>query len=532
MSQGELFVGIDVSKARLDVAVLPNEKTWSMTNDDEGISGLVAKLLELAPVLGPSGSNWRPRATSARQVGWRRASGDGHQSSQRQRLRQVPGQARQDRPDRRDRPGSLCSGHPAASVGPSSTRSLRSSQALLTRRRQIVEMIVAEKNRLAATDTNKVRKLIKAHIEYLQKQLAINEYDLDQTIKQSPVWHEKIDLLETVPGVGRVIALDSRGPLPELGTLDRKRLLPSSVSLRSTATAEPSRVAERFGAAEHPCAPCSTWLPWSASDGTPPFEPSTSRLKPPGSAPRSPSSPACESSSPSSTPSSEIAPLGARRCFRLEIQDSYSPAAFGVGLSASGRGAERGEAPARSDTGDLADVRPSPATFGVGLSRRRERRRTNRGSGALRHWRPRGRQTLSRRLRRRPLPQAEEAQNEQRLRRAPTLATSRTSDPLPPPSASASPAGGRGAERGEAPARTDTGGLGFCAERLRRARTLAASGSAPRGSGAYGHWRPRVLRLSRLRERPTSRRLGGRGLCSRTPPGASTRIPYPRVRRL
>ena len=108
-------------------------------------------------------------------------------------------------------------------------------QAQLTRRRQLVEMIVAEKNRLAATDANKVRKLIKEHIEYLKKQLTINEYDLDQTIKQTPVWLEKIDLLESVPAIGRVTASTLVALLPELGTLGRKQIL----SARRCGTVQP-----------------------------------------------------------------------------------------------------------------------------------------------------------------------------------------------------------------------------------------------------------------------------------------------------
>jgi transposase len=97
-------------------------------------------------------------------------------------------------------------------------------QALLTRRRQIVEMLTAEKNRLSAADAQKYRRRIKAHIEYLQKALAINEHDVDQTIKQTPVWLEKADLLESAPGVGRVTASTLIALLPELGTLGRKQI--------------------------------------------------------------------------------------------------------------------------------------------------------------------------------------------------------------------------------------------------------------------------------------------------------------------
>jgi transposase len=223
MSQAEVFVGIDVSKARLDVAVLPNEVTWSTTNDDEGISGLVAKLLELAPglvLLEATGG--LERRVLARLAGAGLPAMAINPRNVRDFAKSLGKLAKTDRID------AIVLARFAQAVRPPLRPILdeesQELQAQLTRRRQIVEMIVAEKNRLAATDTNKVRKLIKAHIEYLQKQLTINEYDLDQTIKQSPVWLEKIDLLETVPGVGRVIALTLVAQLPELGTLDRKAI--------------------------------------------------------------------------------------------------------------------------------------------------------------------------------------------------------------------------------------------------------------------------------------------------------------------
>ena len=72
--------------------------------------------------------------------------------------------------------------------------------------------------------TRKYRRQIKAHIEYLQKALAINEYDVDQTIKQTPIWLEKVDLLESPPGVGRVTASTLIALLPELGSLGRKQI--------------------------------------------------------------------------------------------------------------------------------------------------------------------------------------------------------------------------------------------------------------------------------------------------------------------
>ena len=223
MTETEVFVGVDVSKARLDVAVVPGEMTWSTTNDDDGISGLVSKLKEQAPrlvLLEATGG--LERRVLARLVGAGVPAMAINPRNVRDFAKSLGKLAKTDRIDaivlarfaQAVRP-------PLRPVADEQTQEL---QAQLTRRRQLVEMIVAEKNRLAATDANKVRKLIKAHIEYLEKQLTINEYDLDQTIKQTPIWLEKVDLLESVPAIGRVTATTLVALVPELGTLGRKQI--------------------------------------------------------------------------------------------------------------------------------------------------------------------------------------------------------------------------------------------------------------------------------------------------------------------
>jgi transposase len=223
MTETEVFVGIDVSKARLDVAVLPGEKTWSTTNDDDGIPELVAKLVELAPnlvLLEATGG--LERRVLAKLVGAGLPAMAINPRNVRDFARSLGKLAKTDRIDAIVLARFAQAVRPA--LRPIADEQTQELQAQLTRRRQLVEMIVAEKNRLAATDPTKVRKLIKAHIEYLQKELSINEYDLDQSIKQTPVWLEKVDLLESIPGVGRVTASTLIALLPELGTLGRKQI--------------------------------------------------------------------------------------------------------------------------------------------------------------------------------------------------------------------------------------------------------------------------------------------------------------------
>jgi transposase len=95
--------------------------------------------------------------------------------------------------------------------------------ALLARRRQVVVMLTAERQRLAAAGAA-VRRRVQAHVDWLARELAALDDDLGQTLRASPAWRAKEDLLRSVPGVGPVVALTLLAELPELGHLDRKRL--------------------------------------------------------------------------------------------------------------------------------------------------------------------------------------------------------------------------------------------------------------------------------------------------------------------
>lgn len=223
MTEAEVFVGIDVSKARLDVAMVPSEQTWSVANDDKGLAELVDKLAGLSPrlVLMEATGGLERRAL-ARLVGAGLPAMAINPRNVRDFAKSLGKLAKTDRID------AIVLGRFAQAVRPElrplADEQTQDLQAHLTRRRQVIEMLTAEKNRLLATDAKKYRRQIKEHIEYLQKELTINEYDLDQTIKQTPVWLEKVDLLESAPGVGRVTASTLIALLPELGTLGRKQI--------------------------------------------------------------------------------------------------------------------------------------------------------------------------------------------------------------------------------------------------------------------------------------------------------------------
>ncbi len=99
--------------------------------------------------------------------------------------------------------------------------------ALLTRRRQLLEMLQAERNRTGQVfgkGKRLVKKSLKAHISYLERELRITDTDLGAMIKASPVWRERDELLQSVPGVGPVLSRTLLADLPELGQLSRRQI--------------------------------------------------------------------------------------------------------------------------------------------------------------------------------------------------------------------------------------------------------------------------------------------------------------------
>lgn len=218
----KVFVGIDVSKAELEIAVRPQGSRWSVPRSDESLPQLVERLRRLAParvVLEATGGlelsvagalaaanlpvvviNPRQARDFAKATG-RLAKTDPIDAAVLAHL----GEAL--KPDVRPLPDAA-------------TQELA---ALLTRRRQIVDMITAEKNRLAAASA-RVRPGISSHIEWLQTQLDSFDNDLRSALCDHQVWRDKDTLLQSVPGVGPVLSVTLLAKLPELGTLDRRKI--------------------------------------------------------------------------------------------------------------------------------------------------------------------------------------------------------------------------------------------------------------------------------------------------------------------
>ena len=133
--------------------------------------------------------------------------------------------------------------------------------AVLARRWQVMNILVAEKNRLSRA-APEVRPRIEAHISWLKQELDDLDTDLQQRIKRSPVWREKDDLLRSVPGVGPQVSLTLLAYLPELGTLNRKQVALWSVWHPSIGTVVHIEANVLCGAVELQCALRCIWEHW------------------------------------------------------------------------------------------------------------------------------------------------------------------------------------------------------------------------------------------------------------------------------
>ena len=100
---------------------------------------------------------------------------------------------------------------------------LQHLDALLTRRRQLLDMLTAERNRLEHA-TTPIRRSLTDHIRWLERQVADVDHDLDHTIERSPLRRAKENLLRSAPGVGPVVSRTLLADLPELGSLNRKQI--------------------------------------------------------------------------------------------------------------------------------------------------------------------------------------------------------------------------------------------------------------------------------------------------------------------
>jgi transposase len=221
-----MFVGIDVAKNELVVAGRPSGDTWSVANDDVGIRSLISRCHSLHPtllVLEATGGYEMPCAAALAAAGLPVVIVNPRQV--RDFAKSIGQLAKTDRIDAAILALFAERIQPAITGVPDETT--RELDALVTRRRQIVEMLTAEKNRLGQVigrPQRPVQKSLKKHIAYLERELAMANRDLNDGVRQSPVWRERDDLLQSVPGIGPVVAHTLLAELPELGRLNRRAI--------------------------------------------------------------------------------------------------------------------------------------------------------------------------------------------------------------------------------------------------------------------------------------------------------------------
>lgn len=219
----EITVGIDVSKARLDVHVHPLGESFALGNDDPGLDELVSRLIALKPGwVGLEASGGYERLA----VGRLAAAGLPVVVLNPAQVRSYAGalgeKAKTDAIDARVIALFLDAVRPQHRVVADDMTS--ELQALMTRRRQLVQMLVAERQRRAAARPGRVRTSLARVVSTLEAELKALDIDIDTTVRGTAVWRDKEELLSSVPGIGKTIARTLLAELPELGTLSPKQV--------------------------------------------------------------------------------------------------------------------------------------------------------------------------------------------------------------------------------------------------------------------------------------------------------------------
>jgi transposase len=217
------FIGIDVSKQVLEVAVHESDYQFRCANKASAFGDLIVELITLRPaliVLEATGGLEIPVAAALHAAGLPVVVVNPRQVRD---FAKALGQlAKTDRLDAR------VLAHFAAAIKPP-LRPIKSADeqeldALVGRRGQLVEMLTAEKNRRGSAATDTVRDEIKEHIDWLEERIAELDQQLKALLKSSSVWQGKDDILQSVPGIGPVVSFSMLADLPELGTLNRQKI--------------------------------------------------------------------------------------------------------------------------------------------------------------------------------------------------------------------------------------------------------------------------------------------------------------------
>jgi transposase len=219
----EITVGIDVSRDSLDVHVAPGGEHFALVNDQAGAEALAERLRAIGPLLvglEASGKYERLAAAVLASAGLPVVVINPAQ------VRSFAGalgqRAKTDRIDAAVIAAFLAATRPEPRPLPDAqTREL---EALMTRRRQIVGMLVAERARRQQAAPGPVRVSMARIVTVLEDDLKALDAEIDKTVRGTPAWRDKEDLLASVPGIGKTIARTLLAELPELGRLDRRQI--------------------------------------------------------------------------------------------------------------------------------------------------------------------------------------------------------------------------------------------------------------------------------------------------------------------
>jgi len=218
-----IYVGIDVSKDRLDVHVRPSGEAFAVTRDGKGLEELIERLRALAPTLiAVEATGGFETIVAAAVAGASLPLAVVNPAQVRHFARAIGKRAKTDPID------AAVIAHFAEAVKPE-PRPIPNAEArllgeLVARRRQIIEMLVAERQREKRVDAVRVRKSLARHIAALEKELPVIDHDIDTMVRGSPVWREKENLLVSFPGVGGILARTFLAEMPELGSLHRRQV--------------------------------------------------------------------------------------------------------------------------------------------------------------------------------------------------------------------------------------------------------------------------------------------------------------------
>lgn len=218
----ECFIGIDISKATIDVAVHESKEHWTFTNDENGIKKLTNLMRKESPsliVMESTGSYEVAAAHELNAHGYPVAVVNPRHI--RDFARSTGLLAKTDALDARVIARFAATIRPAPRV--LTDEDTQHLAAIMSRRRQVVAMLTAEKNRLGQANHN-VKERIKQHISWLEQELDDLNKESGSMIESNSEWKEKSDIMQSVPGVGPNLALTLLSDLPELGNLNRKQI--------------------------------------------------------------------------------------------------------------------------------------------------------------------------------------------------------------------------------------------------------------------------------------------------------------------